>query len=295
MDGWDEPGPAERLRARLRAGPIGTSVRYVRSELLARRDRAVLAGVGTYCLFIGHARSGHSILGALLDAHRRAVISDELDALRFVSRGFRRDQVLELSVEMARHQARAERRKAGRDGRVYSYFVPGQWQGRFERLDVVGDSRAGWTVRRLAADPGLLGRVEALMQPSEVRFIHVLRNPFDNISTMVIRSGRWLDDAIDRYLENCRSILALAERTGPDRILRLRHEALVTEPRPTLARACTFLGLDAPDEYLDACAGILFAAPSRTRDRVAWEPADVGRVERGIEEFEFLRGYGFDR
>ncbi|HXG39463.1 MAG TPA: sulfotransferase [Candidatus Limnocylindrales bacterium] len=282
------------IRALVKASPAWPAAHYVRSALAARANRAAFRSVRTYCLFVGHARSGHSILGALLDAHRRAVVSDELDALRYLGWGFGRDQLLQLSLDVSRAQAQGERRKAGRDGRTYSYFVPGQWQGRFEELLVVGDSKAGWTTRRLAADPSLLDRVERVMAPIEVRFVHVVRNPFDNVSTMVIRSGRPLDEAIERYFENCRTIVALAARIGPDRVLRVAHEDLVERPRETLRETCRFLGLDAPDDYLAACAGILFPTPSRSRDRVPWSAERRERVAREIERFEFLAGYTFD-
>ena len=50
---------------------------------------------------------------------------DELDAARYIDRGFGRDQVLALSVVRSARQAAGERRKAGRGGGSYSYVVPG--------------------------------------------------------------------------------------------------------------------------------------------------------------------------
>src|SRR6266511_1485540 len=126
-----------RIRAPLRGTPVHLAWRYLASAVDARRRGAVLDGVGTYCLFIGHARSGHSVIGALLDAHPRIAISDELDALTYAAAGFSRRQILSLSIAVARGQARRQRRKAGRGGAMYSYFVPGQFQGRHKGLAVV--------------------------------------------------------------------------------------------------------------------------------------------------------------
>ena len=94
------------------------------STLDARRQAADLDGARTFVTFLGHARSGHSIVGALLDAHPQVVLSDELDALRYVADGFGRDRVLALCLKVARDQHRRARRKRGRAGRVYSYAVP---------------------------------------------------------------------------------------------------------------------------------------------------------------------------
>ncbi|HET6380052.1 MAG TPA: sulfotransferase [candidate division Zixibacteria bacterium] len=283
----------EPVRAALRRTPVHVAWRFGVATIGARREAGALAGVETYCLFIGHPRSGHSIVGALLDAHPEMTVSDELDALRYVSAGFTRDQVLYLSVRTARHQAAHQRRKLGRGG-TYSYHVPGQWQGRFRRLRVVGDSRAGWTVRRLSSDPALLRRLEQRMRPLELRFIHVVRNPFDNISTMVIRGGRTLEDAIARYFANCRSLVDLRTAIGAERLLTMRHEDLIADPRRQLTDACRLLGVSPTDEYLDACAGVLYARPSRSRSEVDWPEGARRRVARLIDEYEFLRAYSFD-
>ncbi len=39
--------------------------------------------VETYCMFIGNPKSGHSLVGFLLNAHNNAVISHELNALAY--------------------------------------------------------------------------------------------------------------------------------------------------------------------------------------------------------------------
>lgn len=260
----------------------------------AVRERRLLADVQTYCLFIGHARSGHSVIGALLDAHPQIVISDELDALRYLRAGFSRGQLLFGSVEIARRQARTLRRKAGRGGSTYSYHVPGGWQGRAEKLRVVGDSQAGWTTRRLAADPDLLRRLRQRMAPVEVRFLHVVRNPFDNIATMMLRGGRSFESAFAQYEANCAAIVPLSGRIGSQRMRRVRHEALVADPRGSLADLCGFLGVEADVGYLDAASAQVYRSPARSRTEVEWRPDDVRRVQELIERFDFLSGYGFD-
>lgn len=287
-------GLGARLRAPLRKTPIHTGWRWLVSAIGARRADEALSGVRTMCLFIGHPRSGHSIVGALLDAHPQVVISDELDAVRYLDAGFRPRQVLYLSMAVARHQADNERRKAGSNGQTYSYHVPGQWQGRHRDLRVVGDSQAGWTVRRFRTKRGLRGRIEAAVAPVEVRYIHVIRNPYDNIATMMERGGRTFEDAFERYFVNCSAIVSLSEEIGSERLLRIRHEDVILDPRATLDRACRFLGVKADDAYLEACAGILFSRPSRSRSKIDWTDDQRARVDRGIDEYPFLSGYSFE-
>ena len=281
------------LRDRLRGTPVHDAWRFLETAVGARRSRDVLREVRTYCLFIGHSRSGHSVVGALLDAHPSAVVSDELDAVRYLRRGFSRDQLFRLSIDRAARQARNERRKRGRHGKTYSYFVPGQWQGRHRRLQVVGDSTAGETVRALDGDPRLLEVIRDRVQPADLRIVHVVRNPFDNISTMVIRGGRTFDVAIRRYFENCAMLQRQRERIGSAKLATLRHEDLVTDPRVTLAALCRFLELDPTQDYLDACAAILFSGPSRTRSSVTWTPEHIAEVTERMAAYDFLSGYAY--
>ena len=100
----------------------------------ARELREELSGVRTFCQFVGYPRSGHSLIGALLDAHPRAAIAHELNALDFLREDFTRDEILALVLENLRQWG-----AAGRQWQGYSYEVPGGWQGRFERLEVAGD------------------------------------------------------------------------------------------------------------------------------------------------------------
>jgi len=41
-------------------------------------------------MFVGYPRSGHSVIGSLLNAHPDMVVAHELNALRYVQAGFSR-------------------------------------------------------------------------------------------------------------------------------------------------------------------------------------------------------------
>ena len=58
-----------------------------------RRYSEELAAVERFLLFVGYPRSGHSIVGALLNAHRDAVVAHELDAPPLIVGGCSRDEL----------------------------------------------------------------------------------------------------------------------------------------------------------------------------------------------------------
>ena len=240
-------------------------------------------------LFVGYRRSGHSLVGALLDAHPDVAMAHGLDVLYLVRYRFSRAQIFSQILDNVR-----ERAAEGRVVTGYSYAVPGQWQGRHRSLRVIGSTRGGATARTLARRPALASRVsERLGVP--VRWIHVVRNPFDNISTLALRGRRTdLDSAIDDYFRLLDGAAKLRGRVSAEDLLDLHSEALIADPAATLRGLASFLGLEAPEEWVAACASILFDSPNRTRADAPWTPAQIERVSKEMARHEFLAGYDFD-
>ncbi len=131
-----------------------------------RRYRAELAAVERFLLFVGYPRSGHSIVGALLNAHRDAVVAHELDAPPLIVGGCSRDELF------SRILARAYWFNMRGNRANYPYAVPGQWQGRFETLRVIGDKRGGSVTHTLADHPDFFERVRSLVG-IPLRLVHV--------------------------------------------------------------------------------------------------------------------------
>ena len=118
----------------------------MRAGLSTLRHPDLFSGVETFCAFIGHVKSGGTLLGALLDAHPRALVADEADAFRYFAAGFGRRPTLPPAPKGSRREALKGRVTARRLG-AYDFAVPGQWQGRATRAQVIGDSRASPTTR----------------------------------------------------------------------------------------------------------------------------------------------------
>ena len=263
-------------------------VRYLSSAVAGHRCREELGGLHGYVMFVGHPRSGHSLVGALLDAHPDIVVAHELDALGYLDLGFRRNQIVAMLLDRSRRDA-ARGRTEGR----YGYAVDGQWQGRWRRLAVVGDKKGAQSTRRLSADPGLLDRLATEMRVP-VTVIQVVRNPYDNIATIWRRDKRSIDQHIDAYFAMWDTTEAVRRRCAPERFLRLHHEDLVADPRAELSRLCGALAVGPTDEYLDACASIVFPTPRRTAGDAPWTPAQLDRVAERAATLDALAGYGPD-
>lgn len=261
---------------------------FALSGAAALRPLPGFRGIERHCLFIGAPRNGHSLVGALLDAHPQMVVAHELGLPRYVAARFSRRQVLHLLATNARRQA-----ARGRPHIHYSHAVPGQWQGRYRDLRVIGDKHGEGFLLSVQARPWLTGAVLERFDPAY--FIHVLRNPYDALASVTTSSkrGQSLERA-SAYFEGLYGTLEQVRRqVPPERLFLLRFEQFLGAPRARLAETCAFLGVDAPDDYLDACAAIVLARPEDHRNLVPWDAAARSRVERMIAQHDFLEGYRY--
>lgn len=262
------------------------------SSIRAARDADLFASVRTCCLFLGATKSGGTLIGAMLDAHPRAVIADEADPLRYLEHGFRRDQIFHLLAKTA-HRETLKGRVTARRLEPYALAIPGQHQGTADRPIVVGDSRAGPTTRRLGEDLELVTHWQALLGDVEDRYIHVVRNPFDPIAAMVRRGRRTFANAIEDYAAQCARVGRLRERLTEARVLTVRYDDLIADSSEQLRSICSFVGLVASADYLADCANLI--DPSRVPERhtVAWPPDAIAAVESLTDSVPFLQGYAY--
>lgn len=232
--------------------------------------------------FVGYSRSGHSLVGSLLDAHPDIAISHELHAVRHLRAGasFERVQrAIQLNAFFFDH--------FGRGYSGYDYEVPGQHQGRVRSLRVLGDKKANGTTRLLRRDPDLVSRVQERV-PAPVRYVHVVRNPFDNIATKARRTQTSLRWAADIYLSHVAAVEALKRAHG-GAVRDVFLDDLIAAPRKELRSLLAWLGVeDPPEPYLEACSAVLFDRPRRTRGERPWPSDLLGEVRERFRACEFL-------
>jgi hypothetical protein len=261
---------------------------YLSSLGRGARQRDLFDQVERYCMFLGYPRSGHSLVGSLLDAHPDVVIAHELDALRLLRLRFGRDQLYALVLANDRSFTAAGRRWTGSD-----YTVPGGWQGEFRTLRVLGDKKGGQSTRRLRDRPALLERLRRTVGVP-LRAVHVVRCPFDNIASMKLRRAAPLEQVVEEYFGLCDAMAVLRRRLAPDELAEVRYEDLVADPSLVLRSLAGFLGVDEEPAWVTAAAAVVDATPSRSRAKLAWPPELVTGIERRLGRYEFLTGYGFD-
>jgi hypothetical protein len=275
---------------------------FFRALYSTYKNRPVLGDLETLCVFVGYPRSGHSVIGAALDAHPDMMIAHELGLFRCLHLRFPARAIYSLLIENSRKQTVNGRRVGS-----YSYEVEGQWQGSYRTLKVIGDKHGEGASRRLMRRPWLLTRLRQTFN-LKIRMIHVIRNPYDNISTICAITDKWrtpetvdsqepkprLRQSIGHYFSLCNAVSCIKTQLGRDEFFELRHEDFIMNPKHHLRLLCRFLGCEASNDYLNACASIVFDSPHQTRYRAPWDSSLIKEVEEGIRGYQHLQGYSFD-
>jgi len=265
---------------------------HISSYITTSKNPDRFEDVKTFCLFVGHNKSGTSMLGSLLDAHPNIVLADEVGALDYISSGFTRDQLFHLLLKGSRREL-LKGRVTARRLTPYSYLVPKQWQGRFTNLKVIGDGRAGTSTRQFAENSQLLPNLLNLMDDIDVKLIQVIRNPFDVISVMMVRGKRSFANSINHYFTSCENLTRLRSQMRTN-LISVYYEDFIQYPKENLIRICSFLGVESYDEYVQSCMGILYETPDRSRHMVEWTPKWIEIVEDNLNKYDFLHGYHFE-
>ncbi len=259
---------------------------YYFHKLLERKD--IFKSLEKYCMFVGYPRSGHSLVGSLLDAHPNMIIANELNALDLFKKGISKRKIYYYLLQNSRRQAAQGRQQTG-----YSYEVPNQWQGKFKTLKVIGDKKGSAATRIIGEHPEIL---DILLNKLDipVKFIHVTRNPYDNISTIATRKKADLEYGISTYFTKCQTVAYLKQKIGDNDILDVSHESLIDHPKMGLSQVCNFLGLEASNNYLDDCASIIFKSPKKTRFNFQWNDQLINQVKNKMDKYEFLQSYSYE-
>jgi len=269
---------------------------YFNSLKPAKELREEFEDIHTYLMFIGIGRSGTTLIGALLDAHPGAVVANEESALKYMHpQVFSREQVYWLLLRNSREYAAGGRVGGG----GYGYKVEGQWQGKYRKLEVIGDkSKSAQDVTWVTSSRGLLGRM-AKTTGARIRMMHVIRNPYDSIAARSHHRKLSLQVIAKEYFGHCGRLLKLIHRIENESEIDVARipvhlEDFIEDPGRQLSGICGELGLEAPEDYLRACSRIVRKKPHRRRFEAAWDPALIEEIAVKIKEISFFKRYSFE-
>jgi len=209
--------------------------------------------------FIGAVRSGHNFVGQLINAHRRAVISNEINTIRMFKENDPPREKLHQKIMFEADQFV----QRGADHVWYNFDI-GHYQGKTTEYDVIGDSYCGNFVKKLK--PEQVSDYE-IYTGCELRFIWVMRHPVDQVISFTRFDSENVCTSPLKYTGVFMGQYEYANKLctkAPTLIL--TYNRLINEPQETLETMLEFLRLDDDEEYFEACKKKIFAKPVTYKD-----------------------------
>ena len=272
-------------------------------------------------------RSGSSLLGYLLTAHRNMVIAneptkegenlyDQVPIAALLNHILYTDKMRYEEAEKARLAEISEKSLSDNtEGRAYSQktryvFIDNQWQARCESLHVIGVKNSLFLAETLLTENVLQELKNKLKKINlRLKFIFTVRNPYDMIATDVMywannkRLRTVTEGDINKMLDYkvkvsfpdmCAAATKLFELMKPRTIFLNKHEDLVADPSEQLSKLCEFLNVSAMPDYLRDCAAMIHENPHKSRHELEWSAEQKDAVEKTINKYDFFAGYGWD-
>ena len=284
------------------------------SEPLSRR---VIENVEQFLFFVGYARSGHSIIASMLDAHPNVVIAHEYALFtKWESEPAKHKNktwLFNALYDNSRFNIYQGLRTKHALKKGYTLAIPGSWQGRYDTstgISVIGDKSGGMTAQVFRKNRKLFRSLYQELRNTvqmPIHVIHVVRNPYDNIATMLlynehqkfkVNETRKYDDKealesqIISYFHQVRSVVEMINEVGL-KVIEIHIKEFIANPKATLRNLCLALQIDCSEAYLHMCSSKAFTSESRSRSLVKWTPSLIDMVYQNIQKYKHLQRYSF--
>ena len=271
-----------------------------------------------FVFFIGYPRSGHSIIGSMMDAHPNMIIANEYNLFEQLRRNrvscdkaFIFDELYGISF----CDALCGWRSSAAAFKGYTLSMNDSWQTKFTTLKVIGDKKGDAIAHFYWESPLEFAKVyETLSQTLNIPFrvIHVVRNPYDMIATRVLFMRRVHEQFVSgeinatmkydggsktrsrtrRVFEETKAVEDMIPALNLT-VLEIHSADFIKDPIHTLRSVCNFLDLKCPEDYLQACYDKTYRSVSRTRDVLVWDEQLIEDIESKMKQYTFLRRYSF--
>ena len=278
----------------------------------------VIAKIKSYLYFIGHAHSGHSIVGSILDSHPHIVVSHEFNVFSKLTDGCNSKRCLfnALWENSCMSITDGWRSDEMADEKGYTLAIENLYQGAYQSyIDVIGDKKGGSTAVMFRKDhdkfESALDKLNSIVS-LPIKVIHVIRNPYDNIATLILFKYQKfkhvnittlkttdfkpsinrgiVNGNIVKYFNVYQSIEEMKMKYNLD-VLEVHGQDLIADPKKVIMKLCNFLQVDCPDNFLAVCADKIFPKESKTRYKIKWRVDQISAIKMNIQKYENLHRY----
>jgi hypothetical protein len=241
-----------------------------------------IANINNFVMFVGHAHSGHSLIGALIDSHQNAAISNHVNIPKLIlDHDLSKQELLKLILFFSLKNAKKE----AWINTGYSYRTESGFQGTVLKPLVLGDKQGGASTRILMKNPQLINKLTQMFG-DQLKIIFIYRNTLDNIAAFAHYMQEDLSKKhVNRYFENLESVFNIKKHIKGHNWFQLKHEDFISNPQENLKRLFDFLQLKYADKHIANMCKIVKDNPNKRRDQVSWNSELLAMIESQMENY----------
>jgi len=239
--------------------------------------------IKTVILFIGYGRSGHSVIANILNSHPNILISDEIGIIKENLKS--KTAIINRIIN---HGKKHPPRYNSINKVEYKEFnIPKT------TINVIGDKHANQNTKYISRNFNLFENFR--VNSPNLKLIHVIRNPYDIITTKFIRRKniRWkgsLNKTINEFNVLASTVKKLKQNNS---VLDIKLEELIYHPEENISMLFDYVGVKYNEELVKNLSGILLKKPSVTRNKLNWSKNQITTVQNIINIYDWLKGYEY--
>jgi hypothetical protein len=237
--------------------------------------------------FLGTSQSGHTAVAAALDAHPNIIISEEK---RYVRKVVQHKWTTQQLVDDCIKYCESFRANTG-SHRRQDVPIKSPWNGTWNEKLLVAGNKMGWqiTANRAKGRDWFTPFVKRMDIP--VKFIHVVRNPYDVLGSWSRKRGSTFEGNFDRLEKETLAAHDIRNKLNSDKYRCVYIEQFCANPKQELRHLGLFLDVFEDTQWQLDCASAIFSKPRRQRQNINWTFGQTDQVGRLINRVDFLRGY----
>jgi len=253
-------------------------------EIIASISDKEVSNVQRLVLFVGHAHSGHSLIGALLDTCRDTAISNHLNIpnLLLTFDSLRKRDVFKVVL----HYSQKNSLDSGWQNTGYSYRVPDSYQGVYNQPVLVGDKQGGASTRTILNNPDVFSQLQHMFK-EELVCIFVERDFLDVIAAY----SHYMKEPlaikhVDRYFQNLQVVIDIKKSLKSSQWIHIKHEEFIFNPYKNLNLLFSQLGLKVVRDQTLNAANIVRKAPNHRHSQIIWPDKVCDRIKFYLKDPE---------
>ena len=218
--------------------------RFARLLIRSRNTGELFSHINTVLLFVGVPRTGHTMVAEFVNAHPNAMIA-RTEPIWALFRHHTRAQVCQAVIDA--HE---------KDPEGFRYRIPGQFQGRSVRLEVIGARNARLATESLANDLSVIDLATQKMEAS-VKVIQVVMDPLMTVEKVSRYHRAQPREAADFVLDLMDKAQRIRQYIGAENSCLVYYEDVVADPVASVLRIYKFLQVPVGRQHLEACAAMV--------------------------------------